>query len=467
MKKLILLAIMLTSYLGFSQLEPKTAVVNGTVINGKTTANIQALAVAPNGYIQYSTDTETLWLKTASGWVDTGTAGTDDQTLAEVLASGNSGSNLGITSSGSIIPDVGIYYLGSSTNPFRTGYFNTLSLSGNNVYVTGANNIFTNGANEISITKDDGTTNDFNININGLTEQGNLVATDSDITYQGTSLLSGSDVGQVLSPTTKSTGLIETYDNSDVTNGGTATAERKWNKHTTNDTILLSSAITRYNQPWLESLSGADSLYIKKDVGTTLYIADSVAAISADGIIMKGGRKAGTLIAESSNVFSFFGEATVFNEVVIAPNEYNGLNAADTDEVNGTATTELGSNTALVSSTAQFYDGAYSLLASKTSGIGTSIYLQTQGIATSDAVNGSLWVFRPTGSASDLLVRFQTAEGWGSEVTVTITSAQVNEWVEVPFSNTAGSANPKIRLNDTSSSIGNTYYVDKVYYTTN
>ena len=83
MKKLILLAIMLTSYLGFSQLEPKTVVLNGLIVNGKTTANIQALAVAPSGYIQYSTDTKTLWLKTATGWVDTGTAGTDNS-LSEV-----------------------------------------------------------------------------------------------------------------------------------------------------------------------------------------------------------------------------------------------------------------------------------------------------------------------------------------------------------------------------------------------
>tara|TARA_R110000822_G_scaffold227017_2_gene359725 strand:+ start:19016 stop:21205 length:2190 start_codon:yes stop_codon:yes gene_type:complete len=90
MKKIILITMLFASYLGYSQgLEPKTAVLNGAIINGKTSAAIQALAVAPNGYIQYSTDTETLWLKTATGWVDTGTSGTDDQTLPEVIAQGS------------------------------------------------------------------------------------------------------------------------------------------------------------------------------------------------------------------------------------------------------------------------------------------------------------------------------------------------------------------------------------------
>ncbi len=147
-----------------------------------------------------------------------------------------------------------------------------------------------------------------------------LVATPTDITYAGTSLLGGgSDSGQSLSPVTKSSGTSETYDNSDVTEGGTANAKRRWNKHATNDTIVLSSAITRYNQPWLESLNGADSLYIKKDTGTTLYIADSVAAVSGDGVILKGGRKAATIIAESANTFFVSGEVTVFSETVIDP----------------------------------------------------------------------------------------------------------------------------------------------------
>ena len=76
------------------------------------------------------------------------------------------------------------------------------------------------------------------------------------------------DSGQDLSPTTKSAGVSETYDNSDITNGGSATAERKWNKHTTNDTIVLGSTITRYNQPWVESLWGADSLGMNRATST-------------------------------------------------------------------------------------------------------------------------------------------------------------------------------------------------------
>ena len=132
--------------------------------------------------------------------------------------------------------------------------------------------------------------------------------------YVDNAVASSADSGQSLSPVTKSSGTSETYDNSDITEGGTANAKRRWNKHTTNDTIVLSSAITRYNQPWLESLNGADSLYIKKDTGTTLYIADSVAAVSGDGVILKGGRKAATIIAESANTFFVSGEVSVFNE---------------------------------------------------------------------------------------------------------------------------------------------------------
>ena len=90
MKKIVLIVFILVSYLGFSQLEPKTLVVNGAIINVKTTAQIQALAVAPEGYIQYSSDTQTLWIKTTTVWKDTGVSGdlsaTDIDTLAELNA---------------------------------------------------------------------------------------------------------------------------------------------------------------------------------------------------------------------------------------------------------------------------------------------------------------------------------------------------------------------------------------------
>jgi hypothetical protein len=116
MKKIFIILFVLISYIGHSQaLEPKTIVVNGAVINVKTTSQIQAIAVAPEGYIQYSSDTQTIWIKTATVWKDTGidyddtaiqaevdlntakVTNTDNQTLAQVLSQGNDANGFPIT----------------------------------------------------------------------------------------------------------------------------------------------------------------------------------------------------------------------------------------------------------------------------------------------------------------------------------------------------------------------------------
>ena len=131
--------------------------------------------------------------------------------------------------------------------------------------------------------------------------------------------VTGGGTTQAVSPSIKSLGALETYDNSDVTSDGSVAGEKKYNTHTTNDTIVLSSAITRYNQPWIEQLTGADSLYIKKDIGTTLYMTDSVSAISADGLILKGGRNFATIMAKSNNVFEVFAQLPIHNETIILP----------------------------------------------------------------------------------------------------------------------------------------------------
>ena len=154
------------------------------------------------------------------------------------------------------------------------------------------------------------------------------------------------DTGQGVSSVTKSAGALETYDNSDITAGGGATAKRRWNRHTANDTVLLSSGITLYDQFWIEqNWTGADSTYIKKGPATTFFIKDSANAITSNGVVLKN-RAYASIVALSNDVFFMDGDFILHTEAICTadPQEkFDDANAAaDPNCTEAAATTGFG-----------------------------------------------------------------------------------------------------------------------------
>lgn len=75
MKKLFYLIVFLSTVFASAQgLEPKTYVGNGIVVGPKTTTEINALTVTPNGYVQVNETTGTIFLRVGGSWVNTGLA---------------------------------------------------------------------------------------------------------------------------------------------------------------------------------------------------------------------------------------------------------------------------------------------------------------------------------------------------------------------------------------------------------
>lgn len=208
-------------------------------------------------------------------------------------------------------------------------------------------------------------------------------------------------------------GSSKTYSNSDVVNAG----QRRMNKHTANDTIILGSGITTYNQPWVELLWGADSLYIKKGAGTTFYHSELAEDIAGEGFILKGGRRASTIIATGANEFWLAGDLIVHSEG--PANLYTLANAANPDsEVN--ATTGAGNNSrttwSSVATTPSPQNGTHSLKLTYTGGTVTGYgFITFAGLEIGKTYKISFYVYEGA-STSGGQVYLNATSGWSANV---------------------------------------------------
>lgn len=153
--------------------------------------------------------------------------------------------------------------------------------------------------------------------------------------------------------------------NAQVTNGGDATGRKIWNQFTvTADSVWLhKDSVALTGNPFILQPWGADSVVVRKGAGTNFFIADSAAALSADGIVIKG-RHPITAIKTAATDFFLQGNFTTYTVPSGPVNLYSNSDAANpVSEANSAAgwTVDIGTDLGVTVNSSDFQDGLYSL----------------------------------------------------------------------------------------------------------
>lgn len=166
----------------------------------------------------------------------------------------------------------------------------------------------------------------------------------------------------------------QTLDNDDVLSGG----YKRWNKISTNSTLILGPNITHYGIPFIVEAI-ADSVYLRKGTGATFYLEGQAVGITQDGVTAYT-RSPLTVISEGQNVFSIYGNTqNLITDITVNPWLIDGYwgsidaeaNVAYANEAaSGIYLNQVASFGATASAyTADPFTGTYSLLLTANDGV--------------------------------------------------------------------------------------------------
>lgn len=391
------------------------------------------------------------------------TAGTDDQTLPEVIAQG---SNTGaITTTEILDGTIDELDLDSSVNASLvladSAQQTDNSLSEVNQDV-GANtrNIDIDILGALSITKgihtymtfdgsDDGYTTDLKVYTDpySATWDGNEnVPNKNDVYDKIETIAAGADSGQAMVVQTKAA-ATETFDNSDVVEGGVLGAKRMFTKFTGQNDITLDATITRYNQPFLLFHdSSSDSTLVKKGTSTIFKMAGS-GVLAEDGFYFKN-YETPTVIALASNEYLI--SVSNYSTYTEAPlGTIN--NSADTiNEVDGIANTgSTASEVTWSSQSVNVQNGSFALRATKTGGTDNDAsvgYFTLQGVTSGQNVTTTFYLDESSSQGTNWQLRAPSTD-WDTQF---LSSVSGTGYVQYVITRTAIVDNPTIRLETSS-----------------
>ncbi len=253
-----------------------------------------------------------------------------------------------------------------------------------------------------------------------------------------------SDSGQAMSTQTK-TDATETFDNNDVTVGGTAGNKRILTKLSGTNEITLDGTITNYNQPFLlYHDSGVGSTTIKKGVGTTFKVAD-LGILADDGLTFDNYGNM-TVIALVNNEYLI--SCSSCDPYTEATTGYSESNSMSPNEVNATTGIPAVTGVNITSDNTYAYNGTYSIKIENTTGSAISVFPPLPNVSNTDVVSLEMYTYRLSGGSGNGFVHLDDAQGWNVDNSSTIgaLSSVTDAWQFHDVSATATQDNPNLRL---------------------